>query len=161
VLVTGRLGDIYGIKTLWILGWVWLTVFSLLCGFCGYIQSPVVFDVFRALMGIGPATLMPNAAALLGTAFQPGFKKNLAFALFGAVAPAGYVLGLMWGGIFTQLADDWRWTYWSMTALCVAMTAAAWVTIPSELNVRHGGSFDWIGSVVGVAGLVLIFFAFK
>ncbi|KAF2806158.1 MFS general substrate transporter [Mytilinidion resinicola] len=161
VLVTGRLGDIYGIKTLWMIGWTWLAVFSLLCGFCGYVQSAVLFDVFRALMGIGPATLMPNASALLGTAFPPGFKKNLAFAIFGAVAPGGYVLGLTWGAIFTQIAEDWRWTYWSMTFLCLTMTFAAWLVIPSELNVSHGGSFDWLGSLVGISGLVLIFFAFK
>ncbi|OCL07873.1 hypothetical protein AOQ84DRAFT_294277 [Glonium stellatum] len=161
VLVTGRLGDIYGIKRLWIYGWLWLTVFSILCGFCGYIRSTVVFDVFRALMGIGPATLMPNAFALFGTAFKPDFKKNLAFALFGAVAPCGYVLGLTWGGIFTQLANDWRWTYWAMSCICFVMAILAWLVIPNELDVRNGGFFDWFGSLIGVSGLILIFFSFN
>lgn len=161
VLVTGRLGDIYGIKALWLIGWIWLSLFSLLCGFCDFFDSDVVFDIFRALGGIGPAMLMPNASALLASAFKPGFKKNLAFAIFGAVAPGGYVAGLAWGGIFTQLAGDWRWTYWSMSILCLASGALAHVVIPNALNIAHGGSFDYLGSAVGVSGLVLIFFAFK
>lgn len=161
VLVTGRLGDIYGIKALWLIGWIWLSLFSLLCGFCDFFDSDVVFDIFRALGGIGPAMLMPNASALLASAFKPGFKKNLAFAIFGAVAPGGYVAGLAWGGIFTQLLGDWRWTYWSMSILCLGSGALAHVVIPNALNIAHGGSFDYLGSAVGVSGLVLIFFAFK
>ncbi|KAB2570697.1 putative MFS-type transporter [Lasiodiplodia theobromae] len=161
VLVTGRLGDIYGIKALWLIGWIWLSLFSLLCGFCDFFDSDVVFDIFRALGGIGPAMLMPNASALLASAFKPGFKKNLAFAIFGAVAPGGYVAGLAWGGIFTQLVGDWRWTYWSMSILCLGSGAIAHMVIPNALNIAHGGSFDYLGSAVGVSGLVLIFFAFN
>ncbi|KAF4544545.1 MFS-type transporter [Lasiodiplodia theobromae] len=161
VLVTGRLGDIYGIKVLWLIGWIWLSLFSLLCGFCDFFDSDVVFDIFRALGGIGPAMLMPNASALLASAFKPGFKKNLAFAIFGAVAPGGYVAGLAWGGIFTQLVGDWRWTYWSMSILCLGSGVIAHLVIPNALNIAHGGSFDYLGSAVGVSGLVLIFFAFN
>ncbi|TKX21378.1 MFS transporter-like protein 120 [Elsinoe australis] len=161
VLVTGRLGDIYGIKLIWIFGWLWLSLFSLLCGFCGFFKSDIVFNIFRALGGIGPAMLMPNASALLAHAFKPGFKKNLAFAVFGAVAPGGYVAGLAWGGIFTQLAGDWRWTYWSMAAMCLVLGATAHFVIPSTLNIAHGGRFDYQGSFVGISGLILIFFSFN
>ncbi|GME31725.1 MFS-type transporter [Neofusicoccum parvum] len=161
VLVTGRLGDIYGIKMLWLIGWIWLSIFSLLCGFCDYFDSDIAFDIFRALGGIGPAMLMPNASALLAIAFKPGFKKNLAFAIFGAVAPGGYVAGLAWGGIFTQLLGDWRWTYWSMSILCLILGVVAHMIIPNAFNIAHGGKFDYLGSFAGVTGLVLIFFSFN
>ncbi|KAI9730005.1 MAG: hypothetical protein M1834_006203 [Cirrosporium novae-zelandiae] len=161
VLATGRLGDIYGFKTLWIIGWIWTAAFSLICGFCGYMHSPIAYDIFRALTGIGPSILMPNAAALIGTAFNPGFKKNLAFALFGAVAPGGYVLGLLWGALFAQLVDDWRWTYWAMCLVCLVLAGIAYVVIPTEFNKKGHGTFDYLGTVVGVSGLVLVFFSFN
>jgi MFS family permease len=166
VLVTGRLGDIHGIKTLYMLGWVWFALLALLCGFCSYARdhgsrAAMLFDVLRALMGIGPATLMPNASALFGNAWRPGTRKNAAFAVLGAVAPGGFVLGLLWGALFAQLAHDWRWTFWGMSILCSAMAGLSWWIIPKELNVSHGGKVDWLGSGVGVSALVLIFFAFK
>jgi MFS family permease len=60
VLIQGRLGDIYGKKTLFALGYAWLTVFSLMSGF---VKSAIAFDVSRAFVGIGCSALMPNAAA--------------------------------------------------------------------------------------------------
>jgi len=166
VLITGRLGDIYGVKNLFVSGWVWMCLFSLLSGLCGIdgsvLHSAVCFDVFRALLGIAPAMLMPNAAALLGTAFQPGtWKKNAAFAALGAVAAGGYVAGTLWAGICADALNDWRWTYWSMAIACVFMVGlAAWL-VPSGLNVRRPGSVDWPGAFLGVVSLILIFFAFK
>jgi MFS family permease len=82
--MTGRMGDIYGKKLIFVLGWVWLGLFNLATGFA---PNEIVYDVFRALAGIGPSALMPNASALFGTAYQPGTRKNIVFAVFGAVAP--------------------------------------------------------------------------
>lgn len=84
VLITGRLGDMYGKKLIFVLGWLWLGLFNLAAGFA---PNEIVYDVFRALSGIGPSALMPNASALFGTAYQPGTRKNVVFAVFGAVAP--------------------------------------------------------------------------
>lgn len=68
VIVAGRLREIYGIRKLWVYEWLWSAVFSILCGFCGYTEFAVTFDIFRALMGICPPSLMPNASALVRTA---------------------------------------------------------------------------------------------
>jgi len=84
VLITGRLGDLYGKKLVFVLGWFWLALFNLVAGFA---PNDIVYDIFRALAGIGPSALMPNAAALFGTAYPPGPRKNIVFAVFGAVAP--------------------------------------------------------------------------
>lgn len=105
--------------------------------------------------------LMPNAAALLGTAFSPGVKKNLAFAIFGAIAPAGYILGLAWGGLFDQVVGDWRWTYWSTSIVAGLFGIASWAAIPKELNAVASGKFDFWGAITSVTGLVLVYFSIK
>lgn len=92
ILPAGRLGDIYGHKKIFIIGWLWFCVFSLLCGFSIYVQQAglkgaVFFCVCRAFQGIGPALILPNALAILGRTYEAGNKKNMTFALFGACAP--------------------------------------------------------------------------
>ena len=164
------MGDIYGKKLIFVLGWVWLSLFNLATGFA---PNEIVYDVFRALAGIGPSALMPNASALFGTAYQPGPRKNMVFAVFGAVAPrtilcgeelmnaAGFVIGAVWGGLFGQFDVQWRWIYWSMAIVSMIYALSTVIVVPNELNLPTGGSFDYIGSFLGVSGLIPIFFSLK
>ncbi|KAI5797626.1 hypothetical protein EDC01DRAFT_716811 [Geopyxis carbonaria] len=159
VLITGRLGDLYGRRTLFLIGWAWLTVFTLASSFA---KSAVVFDILRALAGIGPSILMPNAAALLAGAWPGAGKhdasrKALAFVVFGAIAPAGYVGGGAWGAAIVERGARWEWIFWSLTIATAALGAASAFLVPVALDTRHPGGFDFLGSVVGVAGLVLVF----
>ena len=67
ILLSGRLGDIFGHKNLLILGYLWFGTFSLACGFSAYAEDNVIiFCVCRAMQGIGPAVVLPNALAILG-----------------------------------------------------------------------------------------------
>lgn len=65
ILIAGRLGDIYGHKKFFVLGFIWFGLWSLLAGF-GVYTTQVYFDCSRAIQGIGPAFLLPNAIAILG-----------------------------------------------------------------------------------------------
>ena len=51
-----------------LLGWAWLTVCLIVLGI---VTQSTAFILFRALAGLGPAFMMPNAVALLGAAFKP------------------------------------------------------------------------------------------
>lgn len=160
ILISGRLGDIYGYKLVYIVGFVWYGVWSLVCGFAGFTSSSVFFDVVRALQGIGPALTMPNATALIGHYYHNGPKKGLAMCLFGSVAPSGFVFGALFGGIFTQLVW-WPWLFWVGGIVCFLVAVSAYFIIPHHIGSRSHGKFDWIGSVLGVSGLVLINFAWN
>ncbi|CAF3734586.1 unnamed protein product [Rotaria socialis] len=58
ILITGRLGDVFGHKLLLIIGYVILAVFSLLPGMAAYVKDDIYFDVMRALQGI--EAYLPN-----------------------------------------------------------------------------------------------------
>ena len=103
ILITGRLGDVYGHRLLFALGMVWLSVASLVLGFAGFAGSDVYFDVFRGLQGIGAAMTLPNAVALMARTYPNNRRKTLVFALFGATAPSGWLLGGVFGALFAQL----------------------------------------------------------
>lgn len=119
ILVSGRLGDMYGYKLLYIIGYLWFGVFSLLCGFAGLTKSNVFFTTMRGLQGIGPALMMPNSQALIASFYPESFKKNVCLALFGAIAPSGFVVGALFSGLLADLgkmAMDilvmWNCEYW-------------------------------------------------
>lgn len=160
MLITGRLGDLYGFKNMFVIGWLWLAIWSLAAGFA---PNPVCFDIFRALSGIGPSILMPNAAALLANGWKEQWKKNLAFAIFGAVAPGGYLVGGAVAAFIIKRGGSWEWIYWSMAIVAAGYAVACWLVIPGEGGMnRYGtGKVDWIGSFFGVSGLVLIFVSLK
>ncbi|KAF2460251.1 major facilitator superfamily [Lineolata rhizophorae] len=162
ILPAGRLGDMYGHKKIFLIGWIWFAAWSLASGFC-YTSGVILFSTFRALQGIGPALLVPNAIALMGRTFPVGVKRNTAFACFGAAGPTGATAGAVFSAIFAQLVW-WPWSFWVLAIVCVCVAVIAYFIIPDPDRVvasKTGNkpSFDYLGTVTGVTGLVLINFA--
>ena len=85
----GRLGDMFGHKKIFILGWLWLALWSFLCGFA-YNWGYIALCIARGFQGIGPALLVPNGIALIGRSFPPGDKRALVIGCFGACGPCGH-----------------------------------------------------------------------
>ncbi|KAF2809162.1 YOR378W-like protein [Mytilinidion resinicola] len=162
IMISGRLGDILGHKRVFAFGYAWFGVWSCFAGFSAYPKHQIFFDVCRAMQGIGPALLMPNALALFGRAYSPGIRKNIVFSFFGAAAPAGFVIGATSGSFFGQVAW-WPWAFWSFGITCFALGVLSMFIIPNALSDRPAKSpgFDWSGSIVGVCGLVLVNIAFN
>lgn len=162
ILISGRLGDILGHKRMFVFGFFFLGMWSCFAGFSAYVGRQIFFDVCRAFQGIGSALIAPNALALLGRAYPPGIKKNIVFSLFGAMAPWGFVMGALFGSIFSELAW-WPWTFWSYGMAAFGLSAFALIVIPKALAYDaqfaghvHKPGMDWTGSILGVSGLVLV-----
>lgn len=158
ILIAGRLGDMFGHKKLFVIGWFWFSLWSLISGFTVYSHSQIFLDICRALQGIGPAILLPSSLAILGQAYPPGRRKEMVFSFFGATAPNGFTLGAVFSGIMAQLAW-WPWSFWLMAIFCCVNGALAIFIIPNHLHQNDASqgkqSFDWKGAVTGVVGLVL------
>ena len=99
ILFSGRLGDVFGWKRMLVIGYVWFAIWSTISGLAWY-SNHVLFIFSRVLAGIGPAICLPNGLAMLGALYQPGKRKNMAFAVFGGCAPAGGVFGFLLSGLF-------------------------------------------------------------
>ena len=103
ILPAGRLGDMFGHKRVFLIGWLWFAFWSLICGF-SYKGGSTMLTACRAFQGLGPALLVPNGIALIGRAFPIGMKRNLAISFFGGCGPVGFVLGAVFSSILSQLA---------------------------------------------------------
>lgn len=157
LLVFGRLGDMYGGFLVYILGLTWLIVWSIICGFS---KSPLMLDFCRALQGIGPAAYLPTGVMLMGSAYRPGPRKNLAFALYGTFAVVGFFVGIFCGGVVGQYLH-WGWYFWIGALLTALTLVTSILSIPNDRQERLKNAIvmDWLGAVTIVSGLVLVVFA--
>jgi EmrB/QacA subfamily drug resistance transporter len=103
ILLGGRLGDTLGRKRTFIIGIALFTVASAICGVAWDGGSLVVA---RLAHGVAGAIVAPTCMALVATTFPKGPPRNAATAIFGATASVGSVLGLVVGGMLTDVS--WR-----------------------------------------------------
>jgi MFS family permease len=95
LLTFGRLADMYGGWPVYVSGFVWLCVWSLIAGFS---QNELMLDFCRAIQGFGPAAYLPASFMLLGSTYRPGPRKNIIFSIYGAAAPFGFYIGIFFAG---------------------------------------------------------------
>ncbi|KAJ7660209.1 major facilitator superfamily domain-containing protein [Mycena polygramma] len=153
----GRLGDVYGHRPVWLLALMWSMIWNLVSGFA---RSPAFYDAARGLTGIGAGLMLPTAVALLGQTYPPGLKRNLAFGLFGALAPFSAAGGSVLEILLAQLVNP-QWIWW-LHAIKNALTLAIAIPcLPASIGVGSGGDVDWLGAFLGVAGLILFNFSFN
>jgi EmrB/QacA subfamily drug resistance transporter len=101
----GRLADVLGRKTMFMIGLVGFAVASALAGAAPNIGTLLAA---RAVQGGFAAALAPAALSLLVVTFTDLKELNKAFAIFGAVAGSAGAVGLLLGGLLTEYVS-WRW----------------------------------------------------
>lgn len=162
ILISGRIGDVFGLKLVFVTGWVWVAISSLVTGLSYYSRSIVFFIVCRAIQGIGFALILPCGMGILGTIYPNGERKNIVFGCVGALGPTGAFFGALMAALLAQLAW-WPWAFWIMAIVATVLAVASFVTVPIELTtsgpwVQKVAQLDIYGSLTGVAGLVLLNF---
>lgn len=167
ILISGRLGDLYGYKTIYCVAFVILSIGSLISGLTVYAKSSIFFDVMRGVQGLGLSFAFPNAVALISHYFPMGMKRIIYMCLFAAVAPGGFVIG----SLFTttiSVKGWWPWCFYVLSIVSLAHTIIGYYAIPSNIgnhnsykNKEDKPTFDYLGSITGVVGLILINFAFN
>ncbi|KAJ5431671.1 Major facilitator superfamily domain general substrate transporter [Penicillium cf. griseofulvum] len=154
VLVSGRLGDVYGHRELVLAGGAWLTICTLANAFC---NNFFAFVTMRALAGLGGALIMPNAVAMISSTNPPGRVRNLSLGLFGASAPVGGYFGALFLGAFLQ-RTEWKWFFIFIACLGAITFTPLWALSPREPPVDRHGKIDCIGSALGTSSLILFNF---
>lgn len=152
-----RVCDIYGCRQVFIYSQLWMTVWSIVGG-CS--SSGIMLIGSRAMQGVGCAASLPAGMALLGHIYQPGPRKNVVFALYGAFASIGFYLGILAGAVAAEYIG-WRWYFWIGACINIIIGALGWLSIPNNLSdTQENLKVDWWGVLTIVPGLVLVVFAF-
>ena len=156
LLLGGRLGDVFGRLRMFEIGLSVFTVFSLLGGLA---QTPAQLVIAaRTLQGVGAAMAAPSVLALLTTSAPDEAARNRALALFGAVSSAGASIGLLLGGVVTDLGSlalDAVRQRPDRRSSCSSSPAAS---SPRRRGIR--GRFDVVGAVTATLGSVAVVHGF-
>ncbi|HWU20550.1 MAG TPA: MFS transporter [Nocardioides sp.] len=154
VLITGRLGDRFGSKYLYLGG---LTVFTLASLWCGLTSSVGALVLARVVQGFGASMMTPQTMAIITRIFPPA-KRGSAMAVWGATAGVAMVIGPIAGGVLTDLAG-WEWIFIVNVPVGVVAFAAAWRLVPALPTSPH--KFDWLGVALSGAAMFLLCFGIQ
>jgi EmrB/QacA subfamily drug resistance transporter len=151
VLITGRLGDRYGSKRLYLAG---LTVFTLASLWCGLTGTVGALILARVVQGLGASMMTPQTMAIITRIF-PAAERGKAMAIWGATAGIAMVVGPVLGGVLTD-GLGWEWIFFvnvPVGALAFAMAVRLVPNLPT-----HAHRFDWLGVALSGIGLFLLAF---
>jgi MFS family permease len=151
--VLGRLGDVHGHRQVFLVGAAVLSLGTLLCGLA---PTAPAFVAARMVVGLGIAATMPNAMALIMTAY-PLERRSEAMGWFQMAMTGAPVLGLVIGGPLIE-AFGWRSVFAVLTPISIAGFVAAWRVIRPSAPGRRV-PIDWWGAVsLATATLGLLLF---
>ncbi len=150
LLLGGRLGDQFGHRRVFTIGLLLFSASSLLGGLS---QNSAELLIARAFQGAGGALAAPAALALITNTFEEGPARFKAFGVFSAVAGSGAAIGLLLGGILTDLLS-WRWVLFVNVPIGLLLAFLA----PRVLGEapKRKARLDFGGAITVTSGMTLL-----
>ena len=144
LLLAGRLGDLIGRKRVFLFG---VTLFTLASLLCGAADSSTMLIAARFIQGIGAAMQASVILAIIVIEFPEPADRARAMSAYVFTAVAGGSLGLLAGGVLTQLLS-WHWIFFVNLPIGIIAVLAGRALIPNDsgLGIRQG--VDWLGSLL-------------
>jgi EmrB/QacA subfamily drug resistance transporter len=154
LLLGGRLGDLFGHRRLFIAGIALFTAASLVCGL-STTQGMLVGA--RAVQGLGGAVASAVALSLMMMLFTEHGERAKAMGIFGFVAAGGGSIGVLLGGVLTDLLN-WHWIFLVNVPIGFLVVFLTLRLLPAEGRAA-GGRLDVAGAVTVTASLMLAVYA--
>lgn len=151
LLSFGRLGDLRGHRSLYILGFV---VFVASSALCGVAWSAGMLILFRGLQAIGGALLASNSPAIVTGNF-PVEERGRAFGLVSMMTYLGLTVGPSLGGWLTH-AFGWRTVFYINVPVGLLALTLSLIFIPKDSPSESEKRFDLPGAAVFLAALTLL-----
>ncbi len=155
LLLAGRAGDLIGRKRVFLAGVVLFTAASVLSGFA---YDPATLVGARLLQGLGGALSAGVILALLITGFPKPQERAQAMSVFTFVIAGGGSLGLLAGGMLTQMIN-WHWIFFINLPIGVATLLLGWWLIEENEGLGLSKGVDILGSILVSAAMVLGIYA--
>ena len=152
LMLGSRMADLLGRKRLFMGGLVLFSAASLACGLS---QSDTQLIGFRAIQGLGAAVISPAALAILTTTFREGEERNKALGIWGAIAGMGGAVGVLLGGILTDVFS-WEWIFFLNVPIGVLVILAGRRVLEESRVETLEHNFDVLGAFTVTAGLTLL-----
>lgn len=159
VPIAGKLSDLFGRRTMLLIGVAVFTFGSLLSGMSHSVGELIAW---RALQGVGGGIITANAFTIVGDLFaarERGKWQGLIGAVFGFSSVIGPLLGgfLTDGHTFFGVTTDWRWTFFINVPVGIVATILIATYCPSlKHNARPKVDYAGAAILAAVLGLIIL-----
>jgi EmrB/QacA subfamily drug resistance transporter len=154
LLFGGRAADLLGRRRMFLTGLGVFTAASLVTALSG--DTTMLFAA-RGGQGLGAAMLSPAALSILTTTFQ-GPERAKALGVWGAVGGAGAAIGVLLGGVLTELVD-WRAIFLINLPVGLLLAAGATHLLPADPSRPQWRGLDLRGALLATASLGALVYA--
>jgi MFS family permease len=152
LLLGGRAADLLGRRRVFLIA---LGVFLVASGLGGLTNDGTLLIVTRFIKGMSAAFTAPAGLSIITTTFAEGAARNKALSIYTATGATGFSLGLVFGGLLTELG--WRWTMFLPVPIALVTLVAATRLVPVDNPpLRTRRSFDLAGAFSLTAGMLLL-----
>jgi EmrB/QacA subfamily drug resistance transporter len=155
LLLGGRAADLFGRRRLFLIG---VAVFSAASLLNGLATSTAMLVIGRALQGFGGALVAPAALSIITTTFVEGRDRTRALGVWSAIAVGGGAVGLLLGGLLTDLVS-WQWVFYVNVPVGAVAFLLSSRYVPESRAPGVQGGMDVGGAVAVTGGLLVLVYA--
>ena len=143
LLLGGRASDLFGRRRVFLVA---LGVFGVASVASAFVDINAVIIALRFVKGIAAAFTVPAGLSIITTTFAEGPARNKAFSIYTVCGASGFSLGLVFGGLLTELS--WRATLLFPGPVALALLFAGLRVIPTAPRTpMHWRQFDALGAL--------------
>jgi EmrB/QacA subfamily drug resistance transporter len=154
LLLGGRAADLLGRRRVFLIA---LGVFVVASAMGGLVDDGSLLIATRFIKGVSAAFTAPAGLSIITTSFAEGPVRNKAIAIYTATGATGFSLGLVAGGLLTEIG--WRWVFFMPVPVALAVLLAGLRLVPRDSGpARMSRSFDLAGAVTLTAAMLLLVF---
>jgi EmrB/QacA subfamily drug resistance transporter len=152
VLQAGKLGDAYGKKRVYLIGFA---VFGASSALCGVSENAYQLIAFRLVQGAGASVMIATAIPLIFASFPPS-QRGSAVGINSIAWAVGAVAGPVLGGVLTAI--DWRLIFYVNVPVAALAVLIGRAKIPVWLNVKNvrGGKINLPNALVLGTAIALV-----
>src|SRR3989440_2404601 len=152
LLLGGRAADLLGRRRMFLIS---LAVFVVASALGGIATDGTLLIATRFIKGISAAVTAPAGLSIITTSFAEGPARNKALSIYTATGAVGFSLGLVFGGLLTEIG--WRWVFFLPAPIALAALIGAVKLVPRDAAVaRSFRSFDIWGAASLTAAMLLL-----
>jgi EmrB/QacA subfamily drug resistance transporter len=151
LLLSGRLGDLLGRRSVFLFGLAVFTIASLLCGVA---QSQELLIAARFVQGAGGALASAVILGMIVTMFPEPREQAKAIGVYSFVASAGASIGLLLGGVLTQ-SINWHWIFFVNIPIGIGTAVLAWRLVGKDRGIGLKEGADVAGALLVTSALML------
>jgi EmrB/QacA subfamily drug resistance transporter len=154
LLLGGRAADLLGRRNVFLIS---LGVFVVASALGGLVDDGALLIATRFIKGVSAAFTAPAGLSIITTSFAEGPVRNRAIAIYTATGATGFSLGLVIGGVLTEIG--WRWVFFLPVPVALLTLLAGIKLVPRDVPAaRASRSFDLLGAVLLTGAMLLLVF---